>query len=97
MFDFFVPKNISCVFLISPEKYFAFFETGEGLSIESGEGASHCSTGSREGSSVKFSVSQHFQLEAERKTLHKFFEQNLSKFRIQLLPVACCCMFYMFR
>ena len=25
MFDFFVPKNISCVFLISPEKYFAFF------------------------------------------------------------------------
>ena len=55
MFDFFVPKNISCVFLISPEKYFAFFETGEGLSIESGEGASHCSTGSREGIGGNFS------------------------------------------
>ena len=54
MFDFLYKKN-PCVFLISPEKYFAFFETGEGLSIESGEGASHCSTGSREGIGGNFS------------------------------------------
>jgi len=49
----FCTKKNPCVFLISLEKYFAFFETGEGLSIESGERASHCSTGSREGSSVE--------------------------------------------